>query len=74
MEAVIAKPVVWVRSWFPPSSPATGDLGHRYQHGDTGLLIWLPYAALLVIGIIIVAGHNILDFAEAKNTAHPGLV
>lgn len=38
-----------------------------------GLLIWLPYAALLVIGIIIVAGHNILDFAEAKNAAPSGV-
>jgi len=27
-----------------------------------GLLIWLPYSALLIIGSIIVAGHNVFDF------------
>ena len=30
-----------------------------------GLLIRLPYKAILVIGLIIVFGHNLLDFPEA---------
>jgi len=30
-----------------------------------GLLIWLPFRVLLITGLIIVLGHNILDFAEA---------
>lgn len=30
-----------------------------------GLLIWLPFRALLLIAILIVTGHNLLDFAEA---------
>jgi uncharacterized membrane protein len=31
-----------------------------------GLLIWLPFRVLLITGLIIVFGHNILDFAEAN--------
>lgn len=31
-----------------------------------GLLIWLPFRVILIIGIIIVLGHNSLDFAEAN--------
>ena len=31
-----------------------------------GLLIWLPFRALLVIGLLIIFGHNLLDFAEAS--------
>ncbi len=27
-----------------------------------GLLVWVPYKAILAIGIIIVAGHNLLDY------------
>lgn len=30
-----------------------------------GLVIWLPYAAILSIGLLIVFGHNTLDYAEA---------
>ncbi|MBS1509233.1 MAG: DUF1624 domain-containing protein [Bacteroidetes bacterium] len=30
-----------------------------------GLVIWLPFSAVLAIGLIIVLGHNSLDFAEA---------
>ncbi len=29
-----------------------------------GLMIWLPFYAILVTGLIIVFGHNALDFAE----------
>ncbi|PVD50829.1 hypothetical protein DC498_17830 [Terrimonas sp.] len=29
-----------------------------------GLAIWLPYNLLLALGIVIVCGHNLLDFAE----------
>jgi uncharacterized membrane protein len=29
-----------------------------------GLIIWLPFYAILVTGLIIVFGHNALDFAE----------
>lgn len=31
-----------------------------------GLLIWLPFRILLIAGLIIVFGHNSLDFAEAN--------
>ena len=31
-----------------------------------GLLIWLPFRVLLIAGLIIVLGHNSLDFAEAN--------
>lgn len=37
-----------------------------------GLLIWLPYPVLLILGIMIVAGHNALDFFEAGKTSSPG--
>ena len=36
-----------------------------------GLLIWLPFRALLVIGLIIVFGHNLLDYAEAERNTVP---
>ena len=29
-----------------------------------GLVIWLPFAAILTIGLVIVIGHNVLDFYE----------
>jgi uncharacterized membrane protein len=32
-----------------------------------GLLIWLPFKLILAIGIVIVAGHNSLDFYERTN-------
>ena len=31
-----------------------------------GLAIWLPFNVILIIGLLIVFGHNSLDFAEAK--------
>lgn len=34
-----------------------------------GLMIWLPFNAILIIGLIIVFGHNSLDFMER---AHKG--
>ncbi len=30
-----------------------------------GLVIWLPFSAILVIGLLIVFGHSSIDFAEA---------
>ena len=37
-----------------------------------GLLIWLPFRLLLIAGLLIVFGHNSLDFAEAsRNGAVP---
>lgn len=36
-----------------------------------GLLIWLPFPVLLIAGLAIVAGHNILDGYEAKMTSPP---
>jgi len=32
-----------------------------------GLLTWLPFPVTLIVGFLIVAGHNSLDFYEAKN-------
>lgn len=39
-----------------------------------GLAIWLPFSALLTIGLLIVLGHNSLDFYEAKHTGNYGFV
>lgn len=30
-----------------------------------GIVIWLPFPAILTIGLLIVLGHNTIDFAEA---------
>ena len=32
-----------------------------------GLLTWLPFPLILILGLLIVFGHNSLDFYEAKN-------
>jgi len=37
-----------------------------------GLMIWLPFNAILVTGLIIVLGHNALDFFEKTLKASPG--
>jgi len=39
-----------------------------------GLLIWLPFPVILIVGLLIVAGHNSLDLYEAKNTNNLSLV
>jgi uncharacterized membrane protein len=39
-----------------------------------GLLIHLPYKLLLFIGLIIVFGHNVIDYAEAERGGKVGLV
>lgn len=31
-----------------------------------GFILWLPYTAIFIIGMVIVFGHNLLDFAEQK--------
>jgi len=31
-----------------------------------GLIVWLPFPVILVVGALIVLGHNALDFYEAK--------
>ena len=36
------------------------------------LLIWLPFKVMLVIGMIIVAGHNLLDYPEAARNGNVG--
>ncbi|MDF2190126.1 heparan-alpha-glucosaminide N-acetyltransferase domain-containing protein [Paraflavitalea sp. CAU 1676] len=35
-----------------------------------GLLVRLPYAAIFTIGLVIVFGHNLLDYPEAAHAAH----
>ena len=32
-----------------------------------GLIIWLPFAAILLLGLVIVSGHNLLDYYEKAN-------
>ena len=39
-----------------------------------GLVIWLPFAAILTTGLIIVVGHNFLDFYEAAHKGEYSLV
>jgi uncharacterized membrane protein len=36
-----------------------------------GVLIWLPYTAILIVGVIIVFGHNTLDYYEANLKQQP---
>lgn len=38
-----------------------------------GLAIWLPFTAILVTGLVIVFGHNLLDFAEKGRQSFPFL-
>ena len=35
-----------------------------------GLVIWLPFRVILAIGLLIVLGHNMLDFAEADRNGN----
>ena len=37
-----------------------------------GMVLWLPFNLILLIGVIIVFGHNILDFAEARHVGNFG--
>jgi len=39
-----------------------------------GLVIWLPFEAILIIGLLIVLGHNSLDFYERKQTGQFSVV
>ncbi len=36
-----------------------------------GMMIWLPFNAILAVGLLIVFGHNILDYAEAGKASLP---
>lgn len=36
-----------------------------------GLVIWLPFNLILLIGFLIVFGHNAIDFAEVGRTSFP---
>ena len=36
-----------------------------------GLAIWLPFTAIFTVGLLIVLGHNALDFYEAKQQTFP---
>ncbi|MDQ3279405.1 MAG: heparan-alpha-glucosaminide N-acetyltransferase domain-containing protein, partial [Bacteroidota bacterium] len=38
-----------------------------------GLAVWLPFKAILAIGLLIVLGHNALDYYEAGLKESPGL-
>ena len=38
-----------------------------------GLMIWLPFNVILFTGLIIVLGHNALDYYEARNPESPGI-
>lgn len=39
-----------------------------------GLVIWLPFAAILTLGTLIVLGHNALDFYERGLQQSPGML
>lgn len=38
-----------------------------------GLVIWLPFEIILVLGLVIVLGHNSLDFYERKQNGQFGI-
>jgi uncharacterized membrane protein len=37
-----------------------------------GLLVWLPFTAIFIIGLIIVFGHNLLDYPQINNELKGG--
>src|SRR5438876_8017924 len=37
-----------------------------------GLMIWLPFNIILIVGAVIVLGHNALDYYEANLKSSPG--
>src|ERR1051326_8381155 len=37
-----------------------------------GLVIWLPFTAIFILGSVIVLGHNALDYYQANFVAPPG--
>src|SRR6185503_16690264 len=37
-----------------------------------GLVVWLPFNAILIIGLVLVLGHNALDYFEAGAKESPG--
>jgi uncharacterized membrane protein len=37
-----------------------------------GLMVWLPFNAILITGLVIVLGHNALDFFEKTLKSSPG--
>jgi uncharacterized membrane protein len=39
-----------------------------------GLVIWLPFKVILIAGLLIVFGHNSIDFAEAARKGNVGLL
>lgn len=39
-----------------------------------GIVIWLPFNIILLLGLLIVFGHNSLDFAEANNKGNVSLI
>lgn len=39
-----------------------------------GLLVYLPYSLLLALGLVIVFGHNLVDYAEAAREGKVGLL
>lgn len=39
-----------------------------------GVIIWLPFTAILITGTVIVLGHNALDFYEKGMTDSPGIL
>ena len=34
-----------------------------------GLVVWLPYPVIFALGVLIVFGHNLLDYVEKENAA-----
>jgi uncharacterized membrane protein len=41
-------------------------VGARLVHADTGWTIWLPLWAIILSGVVLVAGHNALDGVNAN--------
>jgi len=39
-----------------------------------GALVWLPFNLILATGLVIVAGHNLLDYAEANHQSPFGFI
>ncbi|MGZ5135069.1 MAG: DUF1624 domain-containing protein [Flavitalea sp.] len=39
-----------------------------------GLLVYLPYSLILTLGLVIVFGHNLVDYAEAERDGKVGFI
>ena len=62
----------WSFSLKPERLRHAGDLGDRRVHGRAGRLVHLPRWAIAAIGLVMIAGHNMLDGISAEHLGAAG--